>query len=250
MHWAHVVACTDDSDPGLHAIAVARRLAASRGATCTVLTVVAPGEAPAPRVAALDPVVVEGHPGIEISRFVEARNADAVVLGRCSLAPRGTQLGAVADAVIRRSRVPCLIVPAGQDRFDHVIVALDGTERGFSVLDGAEDFSRLTGADLRVITVEPASAQGTARVPRARTLRIVEELKAREAEPGAGRGLHVEVLWGDPVDTIRQALTKPVEDVLVVGAHRGGPAGPPADSTGVGRSLLHTVMSAILTVPL
>ena len=54
-----------------------------------------------------------GLPGIEIGRFAEHVRADLLVLGRKQRS-RGQRLllGDTADAVARRSRIPCLFVPA------------------------------------------------------------------------------------------------------------------------------------------
>jgi hypothetical protein len=59
-----------------------------------------------------------------------------------------------------------------------------------------------------------------------------------------------QVLRGEPVRLLQGELKHPASDLLVVGSRRGGPSGPPPESSGTGRVLLYSVSCAVLTVPI
>lgn len=254
MTWGHILAATDDSPAGLHAAKVARQLAGNAGLQLTVVTVLPPGVATPPAaVAALEPLVTHGVPGIEIVRMADGLKADLMVLGRqiyrVGSEPR---IGPTADLVVRRSRIPCLFVPEVQDEFGHQMVAIDGTERGYSILSAAREFYRVTGGNLHVVTVEPSETEpdaAEAATPRSRTLRVASRLDTLARSNGVPVGYDLTVLRGEPVELLTRELNDPVRDLLVVGSRRGGPAGLQF-STGVGRALLFTAQCAVLTVPL
>ncbi|MBK9690648.1 MAG: universal stress protein [Gemmatimonadetes bacterium] len=177
MQLRHLVVGADHSEEGKAAVLAAARLGQRCGANVTVVTVTAAPaangsarremddlrsmvesalrpvtDAPAPRLA-----IVSGLPGVEIGRYAETHHADLVLVGR----KRRTEMqrlliGDTADSVARRSGIPCLFVTPGTSTFDHVLVALDGTERGMSVLVSAMDFTRDTGGRLHGVCVEPA----------------------------------------------------------------------------------------------
>ncbi len=250
MQWDHILVACDDSPAGLHAARIAERIAHAAEARLSVLTVLeSTAEAASEPVARLKPIVAYGVPGIEIVRVTDEIGADLVVLGRTvsedSPEPR---LGSTADAVARRSRVPCLFVPHGQDRLEHLVVALDGTERGLAVLTGAREFMARWGGDLEVVTVELGADAGTldTAVPSSHHLRIARALGG----PDRGEVPAVRILRGEPTTGIRENLAHPDRDLLVIGARRGGPVGLPQGSTGVGRRLLHFAPCAVLTIPL
>ncbi|HET9514265.1 MAG TPA: universal stress protein [Gemmatimonadales bacterium] len=250
MKWRHLVVASDGSGPGMHAVEVATTLGTSRALRITVVTVLDEGKAvPAP-LFPYRPVILRGNPGVEIARYADQWRADVVILGRRAI-PRGTEfeLGPTAESVVRRSSVPCLLIPEGQRDFAHIIVALDGTQRGFIVLDAAEQLHHLVNGGLEVVTVEQPDPAGAAPIPRPRTMRLAEELAFR-FRAGDGPLPELQVRAGEPVTVLREELRHPGSDLLVVGAHRGGARGKPLDSTGVGKSLVHSVVSAILTVPL
>lgn len=279
MQLTHIVAATDESDAGRQAVWTALELAASAGARVTVLravhvgrTVLAgvPGavpdddEAGAPELERLqrwveanlpaipDPpqisyAVAFGLPGVEIARFGEQEHADLVVLGR---KPRSRMtrllLGDTADAVARRSRLPCLFVPVGGTLPRRVLVAVDGSERGMVVLRAADGFARSIGAKLQVVTVEPARPGEPAilasATPAARSAKLQEQVRAAV-------GREVEVRRGEPAEEILAAVEGHAPDVLVIGSHRGGPAGV-IEAGSTARRLAHTAPCAVLTVPL
>jgi nucleotide-binding universal stress UspA family protein len=161
-------------------------------------------------------------------------------------------LGDTADAVARRSRVPCLFVPPGKGELRTVLVALDGTERGLHVLQEACGFVRGTGARLHVITVErgpsdePPQLYGT--LPLARSVWLqgrVNQLLASEQLPVSS----IAVRRGEIVPEILSAVTELDVDLLAIGYHRGGPPGV-LEAGSTARHLAHKAPCAVLTIPL
>jgi len=278
----HVLAAADDSAEGRGAILAAARLAHRCHGRVTALTVAEivqgdgvgrrvldglgamvelalAGMANRPRV---DLAVAIGLPGVEIPRFAETNDADLVVIGR----KRRTEmqrllLGDTADSVARRSRIPCLFVVAGEQGLDRILVGLDGTERGLSVLVAAVDFTRDLGAKLRVVTVEPAYQEEKGpELPTGRSARLVQAVDALRNSSDLGRGGWG---WGQPsgdesaiaihrgpiVEEIVREIRHSHADVLVVGTHRGGPAGV-VEAGSIARRLAHEAPCAVLTIPL
>ncbi|HEX5632465.1 MAG TPA: universal stress protein, partial [Gemmatimonadales bacterium] len=136
-----------------------------------------PAGARIPRVAARG-----GLPAVEIPRFAEEVNADLLVVGR------GRDEGAaLADAVLRRSRRPVLVVPCGWTRIEPVLVALDGSERGFQVHQAACELAERIDATVHAVTVEPEDVAGrSAGMHNARSLRLLARVQScAAAAPGA-----------------------------------------------------------------
>lgn len=258
MRIRHLLVATDASADGNHAVQVARSVGERIGARVTPVLVHFPLSAAvestpfAPIVESLPAgtAVTEGIPAIEIVRLAETHAADLIVLSR---SPRdhasAVTLGDTVDAVIRRTEIPCLVVPSGQDRFARLVAALDGSERGMAVLQKAWEFRRLSENGLSAIFVEPlpqGGNEGLATVPSARGAHLARAmgglLPGRAAVPLILR-------QGDVVPQVADGLSPAGGDVLVVGVRRGGPAGLAA-STGIGRQLLAAAPCAVLTVPL
>jgi nucleotide-binding universal stress UspA family protein len=282
MQIRHIVAATDESEAGRQAVWTAVELAASAGARVTVLRVVqiqarmvtgiaqtrpaddvdeelgSPAvdrlrrwvEADLPPIDRAPPMqyaVTFGVPGVEIARFAERVGADLLVLGR---KPRSRMvrllLGDTADAVARRSRLPCLFVPPAGTPPRDLLVAIDGSERGMAVLEAGDVFARTIGARLRVVTVDPDQAGElgalAASTPTTRSLGIRSRVR------GVLRR-EVEVRRGQPVEAILAAVDEQAPDVLVLGCHRGGPAGI-IEAGSTSRCLTHTAPCAVLTIPL
>jgi nucleotide-binding universal stress UspA family protein len=212
---------------------------------------------------AVEPAVVLGLPGIEIGRFAETHPADLIVLGRKRRsALQRLLMGDTADAVARRSRTPCLFVSDADQKFDRFLVALDGTERGLTVLLAALDFVRSAGARVAVVSVEQP-LEDTHKVPDLLTGRsaslvaaVCELARTTDLAPGGwdlgrnGRARDpVVILRGNVVDQILGEVESSSSDILVVGYHRGGPAGV-IDAGSVGRRLAHEARKGVLTIPL
>ncbi len=283
MRVRHILVAADESVEGRAAIVAAAVLGAGAAARVTVLTVVPPSEDGLGASRALEglramvratllhvdhppkveSVVGVGLPGIEIGRFAETVRADLVVIGRKRRSPRQRMMiGDTADSVARRSPIPCLFVNAEAQRYERVLVALDGSERGMGILVPAMDFTRATGARIRAVSVEPAY-ENEGDVPRlltARSSKLLAMVNGRRAgvDLGAGRWEEphgtspegpVVIRRGRIIDEIMHEIGTYAADVLVVGYHRGGPAGA-IESGSVARRLVHEASCAVLTVPL
>ncbi len=284
MIGGKILAATDESAEGRHAVTVAQAIAERGGAPWSVLTVTPPdsmGSAAAGRlVSSIEPATGElvpdlerftawlglaaprasGHPevalafgvpGIEISRLARLREADLIMLGRRDRAPdRRLLLGDTSDAVVRRSDVPVLFVPTRVRVFKRMVVALDGTDRALAVLETALAMAKMLGAEFRALMVEPDLADESepglgSPMPRGRTIRLAELL--RRVPGGEGRTLAIR--HGNPVEEILADLQETETDLLVIGYRRGGPPkviGP----TDIARNLLHAAPAAVLTVPI
>lgn len=255
MKLERIAVATDGSEGARDAYRVARALAQRAGARVLVMRAVTGsrvlagdyreglGEQRARLedwVASVDPdveadeVSVEfGHPGIEIPRFAETRDADLLVLGRSSrpgaARPRA---GDTVDAVVRRSVVPCLLVPPGARTPYRLLAAVDGTPRGRLVRHGARALARLTGMSYRAVTVEPNGLVGTA------TGRQQSEL-----------GDALRVRHGAIYDEVLAEIRDTDADLLALGVCRGGAAGVPEPGS-AGRRLVHGAPCAVLTIPL
>lgn len=290
MLLRHILAATDESEAGRQAVRAAASLAAAALARLTVLRVIAgqlahgriilaPWQEPDGEVESTDGALAHfrswldagalvsgpahscsvelgiayGLPGIEICRFAERSQADLLVLGRKRHSSMiRLLLGDTADAVARRSRFPCLFVPPGQPEPRKILVALDGSSRGLSVLNQACDFARYAGATVTTVTVERAPAgeslQPVPFLPVERSIQLqssVREVLAREGFPEAP----LTITRGDVVERIVGELEETGADVLAIGYHRGGPPGI-IEAGSNARRLAHVVPGAVLTVPL
>jgi nucleotide-binding universal stress UspA family protein len=198
-----------------------------------------------------------GVPGIEICRFAEQRGADLLVLGRKHRSAVARLLvGDTADAVIRRSRVPCLFVEQGSAPLGRILVALDGTERGMRVYGAARDFAEVIHAGVGVVTVEdsnaPHAAEPVPPLPLTRSSRLWRELEpAWDRDGGAVSPSEtaVAIRQGRVVPEILAEVSGSGADVLAFGCHRGGPAGF-LEHAGTARQLAHTAPVSVLTIPL
>jgi nucleotide-binding universal stress UspA family protein len=288
MNLHHILAAADESEAGHQAVRSAIDLAASARADVTVMRAVPVGAmavaAGAANVSDFAGVGIErpsiqdlhqwirtalhaqrepphvevgiaaGVPAIEICRLAERRHADVLVLGRKQRSQLGRLLlGDTADAVARRSTVPCLFVPPKSGPFRQVLVALDGSERGMLVLRTALGFALGTGAGLRMMTVEagpPDERDELAFTLLAdRTIRLESELQALLAQkPVPGVVPTVQVRRGEIVEQILATVHATGADVLVIGYHRGGLPGI-IEAGSTARRLLHTAPCAVLTIP-
>jgi nucleotide-binding universal stress UspA family protein len=187
-----------------------------------------------------------GVPSIEISRFAEDGGADLLVLGRKPRS-KGARLllGDTADAVARRSRLPCLFVSGPLELPRRVLVAIDGTERGYTVFHAGRTLTAALGCELSLVTVEPVRpgepGDLATLMPSGRSVNLRASLN------GSARALQIR--RGDVVREILDELVARQADVLAIGYHRGGPPGL-LEAGSVARRLLHLAPRAVLTVPL
>jgi nucleotide-binding universal stress UspA family protein len=285
MHLRHILAASDESDAGRQAVRTALDLASRSAAWVTVVRV----EATAPAAVGVtagdgtssaedDHPAVErlrrwleadvlqrgeaervrlrvafGIPGIEICRSAERMDVDLLVLGRKQHSQRARLLlGDTADAVARRSRFPCLFVPPGAGQLRALLVALDGSDRGMSVLYGACGFARGVGATLQVVTVERGSADEpwhlAASLPVTRSSALQARVLAVFRREGIPE-LAVSIRRGDISDAVLAEAQETGADGLVIGYHRGGPPGV-LEAGSTARRLAHAAPCAVLTIPL
>lgn len=253
----HILAATDLTAAGEHAVAWSRQLAAKVGARFTPLLVhfAVPVD---DRAAVRDGyakdipdgmVVVDGVPAIEIVRYAEAQAVDILVLARSERTPDpGVAVGTSADAVIRRADLPVLVLPRNQDRITRVIAALDGSERGLAVLRLATELKPFLGSNPVAVFVEPADrSEGGAVAPSSGRHEFL-----KSAMRSLSRGQEEIPLLhrtGNVIDEVLQGLSAEAGDLIMVGVRRGGPADP-FESTGNGRRILAAAKCAVLTVPL
>ena len=291
MNLRHIVVAADESDAGRQAVRAGLDLAAKASAHLTVMRVVSVKAVPLLGAATGDLGVAEldggglalerlqqwleadlksartdtpvelgiafGVPGIEICRFAEQRAADLLVLGRKQRSAMARLLlGDTADAVLRRSRVPCLFVQPGSSPIGQLLVALDGSERGMSVLTASRRFAEAVGAAIRVVTVEDVDAPHpqvlASPLPLTRSSRLqreVEPIVAQTAVSSSPADTGVAVRRGVVVPEILAEVAASGPDVLAFGYHRGGPPGI-IEGGSTARQLAHTAPVSVLAIPL
>ncbi len=274
MSYRFIIAAVDESATGREVAAAALGLASRSGARLGLLTSIPSSAALSPaRLAAASTAlaelrdslpaspgaqpttvccVVRGLPGIEVPRHAEEHGADLIVVGHTPRTQSARLLvGDTADAVTRRSRVPCLLVPPGQDLYGPVVVAVDGSRHSAAVLEAGCQFAAAIGQPVHAVTVESARYEehygGAIAVPLARS-EILESIVAAAASRYQV-ALELEVRQGHLAEEILAACTAHDGHVLVIGFHRGGPAGV-MEGASVGRRLVHASDSAVLTVPI
>ncbi len=285
MNLSHIAVAADESDAGRGAVRAGRDLAERSSARLTVMRTVPVRAVPvlvrvrggiagyAEDTAGLDTerlrswleadgtrlecgqnlelAIRYGVPSVEICRFAELDRADLLVLGR---KPRSQMtrvlLGDTADAVARRSRVPCLFVPPEARRISRVLAALDGTERGLPVLTTAAEFASAIGAKLQAMTVEASPAGEPGALAKALPLERSVRLRSgvRIVARGHGAAPELQVRRGPIVEEVLAAVLSHGADALVIGYHRGGAPGV-VEAGSTARRLAHTAPCAVLTVP-
>ena len=217
----HIIVATDESEAGRSAVRAGLDLAERALARVTVMRVVplealpllgsAVGSVVGPDGAATAlerlqrwlhaelrpgcPVPVElgiafGLPAWTL-RFAEQRQADLLVLGRKHRSAVARLVGDTADAVVRRSRVPCLFVEHGAQPLSQLLVALDGSDRGIRVYAAARDFAQSVSLGLTIVTVEagdqPVAVDPVPPLPLTRSSRLWRELEPPAPRVGPWR---------------------------------------------------------------
>lgn len=285
MQLEHIVVAVDDSDVGRHALTEAIELAARVGARVTAMTAIAARPLPQPAAAlsaaraarqhALPPALADlearvraarpahhgvavatdvayGIPGIEICRFAEERGADLLVIGRKrrSQAER-LLIGDTADAVARRSRVPCLFIPGHVPLGGPVLAAIDTGPRAARVTRAAHEFAAAASWPFRLLTVMPGKEQEPDDLRELLEAEGREALSAtyRAAVPDApANSAELMVRRGDVAEQVLAATEQGGAGVLVTGYRRGGPPGV-AELGSVARRLAHGAACPVLTIP-
>ena len=250
MPIKRVLAATDGSVEGEHAVVLSRMLTRRARAELRLLTVstaelaLAAGETSRPAA-----TWAAGVPAIEIVHRAQAIRADLLVLGR---RPRVREaplpFGTTSEAVVRRRSGATLLVPRTVRAFHRILIALDGTARGLGILEDAADFVAATSAEASVVLVlsERDSCELDSQCEE--DPRAVRAREALASHPSLV-DCKVTVRCGPAVHEILDLLRQTGADVLMLGVRRGGPAGD-MGSGHVGRDLLRMAPGAILTVPI
>jgi nucleotide-binding universal stress UspA family protein len=284
MHLQHIMAAADAGEAGRHAVRVAMDLATMSSARLTVLRVVPPLRAqqhggcvgtatwegredePAKQQLRewLDQDVLRpsdrcrvhlgvsfGIPGVEIGRFAESHFADLVVLGRKPQAGMTRLLlGETAGAVARRGHVPTLFVPHTVRELSSVLVALDGSARGMTVLLHAADFARHVGGSLSIVSVDEGISDDHGDHPVTSSRSLALQQRVSELFRGSDfRQVHAAVQRGDIVENVIGHSSVAKFHVLATGYHRGAVTGGLASGSAAQR-LGHAAHCAVLTIPL
>lgn len=289
MRFQHMVVAVDETDAGRSAVRTGLDLAARANARLTIMTVTpAAAHVRVPHgggghgdsaildrlahwlehdLASASPELpvqlgcAHGIPSVEICRFAEDRRADLLILGRKQRTAAVRMLvGDTADAVARRSQVASLYVPPRVGPLQKILVALDGTERGFVVFRAAAALADAIGAGLQPVIIEPAAVGDAAPVPSSRTLALLGQLErlatpsdrdalARAAGPAKSLEEMLIVRRGEPVTQLLEAAEAEAADIVAIGNRRGGPPGP-VEGGSIARRFAHLAPEALLAVPL
>ena len=115
----------------------------------------------------VDSALLEGFVAEEIGRYAAAVKADLVLItthGHTGVSRMW--LGSVADALIRSTSLPLLVIHPSRGRhvpddaltFKHIMVTLDGSELSARILPVAADLAAASGAELTLVHVVSSSA--------------------------------------------------------------------------------------------
>lgn len=251
MELGRILVAADTTPESEHALRIGMLLVGWSGASLAVVRVREPGDPALDGAAESGSVPLifrrDGVPGIEIARCAEQWHADLVVLGRNHASM--PELGATTQMVLRRHHGQTLLVPRSVGSFERILYALDGSERGLGILHRGGHFPSVTGGRpmavcvLPLDTVEPNPG---AHWPHPRFTRVEGAMSER---PDLGGMSALVMRWGEPVAEVLRHLAETAADLLILGLRQGGPRGDPG-SGHVARDLLHSVPTAILTIPI
>jgi len=123
--------------------------------------------------AAVDAVLLEGDVADELAHYAEDTAVDLILItthGHTGVSRMW--LGSVADALIRHTHLPLVVVhpapgrhvPDEASAFSHILVALDGSPLSERILEPAAELARASGARMTLLHVVSSSAVVGARV--------------------------------------------------------------------------------------
>jgi nucleotide-binding universal stress UspA family protein len=205
--------------------------------------------------ATVDTALLEGQVAEQIAEYADRVGADMVLMtthGHTGVSRMW--LGSVADALVRQTTLPLLVIHPGHDRhvpdevlsFEHILVPLGGSDLSTSVLPSAADLSRATGARITLTHVVSSSAVLGARIFPLLPDDITPALtKAKEYLEGVADGLRNEGLVVDvhveeheaPGRAIAAIADKLEADLIALATHGYG---------GLKRALLGSVADKVL----
>lgn len=199
--------------------------------------------------------LLEGHVAEEIAAYGERIEADLIIItthGHTGVSRMW--LGSVADALVRLTSTPLLVihpaqgghVPASVHAFKHVMVPMDGSELSAEILGPAADLAEASGAEMTLVHVVSSSAVLGARIfpllpdDIAPALAKAGEYLETQAEHLRARGLTVHVHVEEhesPGRAIAAIADKLNADVIALATHGYG---------GLKRALLGSVADKVL----
>ena len=251
MEFGRILVAADTTPESEHALRIGMLLAGRSKAGLAVVRVREPGEPAVEGTADSGGLPLtfrrDGVPGIEIARCAEQWRADLVVLGRNHASM--PELGATTQMVLRRRHGQTLLVPRHVGGFERILYALDGSERGLGILHRGGHLPSVTGGRAMAVCVLPPDSvepNPEARSPHPRLTRVEGAMSERPDLGGMGA---LVMRWGEPVAEVLRHLAETAADLLILGLRQGGPRGDPG-SGHVARDLLHSVSTAILTIPI
>ncbi|HSG08415.1 MAG TPA: universal stress protein [Longimicrobiales bacterium] len=205
--------------------------------------------------APVDTVLLEGHVAEEIAAYADRVSADMVLItthGHTGMSRMW--LGSVADALVRLTTLPLLVVHPAQGghvpedvfSFKHVMVPLDGSDLSATILGPAADLARASGARMTLVHVVSSSAVLGARIfpllpddlspAIAKAGEYLEKLADELREDGLQVDVHVEEHEA-PGRAIAALADKLDADVIALATHGYG---------GFKRALLGSVADKVL----
>lgn len=199
--------------------------------------------------------LLEGHVAEEIARYAERSEVDLIIItthGHTGVSRMW--LGSVADALVRLTSTPLLVihpaqgghVPASVHDLKHVVVPLDGSDLSAGILRPAADLAEASGAEMTLVHVVSSSAVLGARLfplspdDIAPALARAGEYLETQAKNLRARGLTVRVHVEEhesPGRAIADIADKLNADVIALATHGYG---------GLKRALLGSVADKVL----
>jgi nucleotide-binding universal stress UspA family protein len=220
----------------------------------------------AKRASAPRTLLARGEPSTEIMRALNAQAADLVLMATHGRSGIGRWLhGSVADAMLRRSPIPTLLVPPEAtrpwptDRPLRILVPLDGSELGEASLGPAGELARQMAADvvlLRVVLWPSFASTDSAEVLAFDPHEMIDLARdylgavAARIQPGlTGRVTYRTALARPVCEAIDHVADEEQVDVIAMATHgRGGLARLVLGSVAAG-TLQHARVPLLLTRP-
>ena len=198
--------------------------------------------------------IMDGAPHEAIVERARAVDADVIVLGPHRRGVQGGPLGTTADAVVRTSHTPCLVLPSTLKLpLERVLTASDlspAAQGAIAVaLSWASALRRPSsmggGTELRVVHVARGSGEGAT----AGTLRDEVERAKNDAVSAAHVQIQeIRVQGEDPAEKILDEARSSRSDLIVVGT-RGQGAGDDGGIGSVSTAVIQKTSCPVLLVP-
>jgi nucleotide-binding universal stress UspA family protein len=196
-------------------------------------------------------IMAHGDPAIELARFIRRTDADLAVVGGASPRPSTGIVGTVADAILRTTACPVLVIPPTPDDDTSPTPyreILCGVSSGFSTLTlrYALSFAQESESRLTILTVDDRN-----RAHRASDDRIGSDIDRLRAEiPDSARDWSVIdelVATGEPAEELVKTAHRIDTDLVVVGSTRTSGADVGLGSVALGALTL--TVASVLIVP-